>query len=240
MEISVYKILNKENGKFYVGYSTKTAARFRAHLNMLKRGEHHCIHLQRSWNVHGEAAFEFLVVKYLESKEEALKLEQELLDQLFSSGLLFNSANTNDLRKTILYAITKEGKRKSADSRRRSPKFIESARRNVRLATSQEAIAKRVATTKKNRSYCAGSRVPVIARPLNGTGALVFRSVNEAQRYLGIRNGNICACCLGKRNHAGGYTFSYQLPHLIEFAEPHEVDEVRELLLLDQAPVVVD
>jgi group I intron endonuclease len=239
-DISVYKILNKANGKFYVGYSTKTSLRFKAHINMLKRNEHHCVHLQRSWNNHGEEAFDFLVVETVATKEEAMKKEQEMLDELFSSGILFNSSSSNDLQKTILYAITKNGKEKSAESRRRSAKFIASASKNAKKAISPEAIAKRVAATKRNGTFCAGQRTPIIARPLNGTEAFVFRSVSDAARHLNIRSGNISACCLGKRHYANGYTFSHQLPHLIAFAEPHEVEDVRAVLLLDQAPVIVE
>ena len=37
-------------------------------------------------------------------------------------------------------------------------------------------------------------------------------SMAEVQHKLGISQGNICACCKGKRNQAGGYLWTYKAP----------------------------
>ena len=39
---------------------------------------------------------------------------------------------------------------------------------------------------------------------------LEFPSTMEAERKLGIAHGNICACCNGKRNSAGGFYWMYK------------------------------
>ena len=42
------------------------------------------------------------------------------------------------------------------------------------------------------------------------TGLIVeFPSTKEASRQTGINHGNICACCNGKRNSAGGFYWIY-------------------------------
>lgn len=46
----------------------------------------------------------------------------------------------------------------------------------------------------------------------NKDGELLFEysSISEASRILGINRSNISACCLGKRNIAGGFVWKYK------------------------------
>ena len=64
----IYSILNKVNGKIYVGQSTNIKKRLNHHRNALKRNAHHNQHLQSSWNKYGEKAFEFNVLEYCSNK----------------------------------------------------------------------------------------------------------------------------------------------------------------------------
>lgn len=64
LETGVYIYHNHETGKNYVGSASDSfKIRWYRHLWDLKRGSHHSPHLQRSWDKHGEAAFEFFVVE---------------------------------------------------------------------------------------------------------------------------------------------------------------------------------
>jgi group I intron endonuclease len=65
----IYKIRNVVNGKFYVGSAVDTRTRFRQHRRLLRRGKHHCRHLQAAWNKYGEDAFKFEVVEHVSSHE---------------------------------------------------------------------------------------------------------------------------------------------------------------------------
>lgn len=38
---------------------------------------------------------------------------------------------------------------------------------------------------------------------------IVYGAVSEASRILGINPNNICTCCIGQRQHAGGYQWKY-------------------------------
>jgi len=61
---AIYSILNKENGKIYVGQSVKPNKRLSQHRSQL-RGEYHPNHhLQNAFNKYGEEAFEFNVLEY--------------------------------------------------------------------------------------------------------------------------------------------------------------------------------
>ena len=48
------------------------------HKSALKHNRHHCIHLQRSWNKHGETAFKFEVLKEMDHPTDEQLLAEEL------------------------------------------------------------------------------------------------------------------------------------------------------------------
>jgi group I intron endonuclease len=59
----IYTIRNVVDQKFYVGSTANMRERFRTHRGKLRRGAHHCHHLQAAWNKYGEEAFKFGVVE---------------------------------------------------------------------------------------------------------------------------------------------------------------------------------
>ena len=59
----VYKILNRKNGKFYIGSSVDIEKRFNSHRKKLIAGTHNNKHLQNAWNKYGEDSFEFFVLE---------------------------------------------------------------------------------------------------------------------------------------------------------------------------------
>ncbi len=75
----IYKILNKIDGKFYIGSAYNFNKRKYVHLCRLRKGSHDNKHLQAAWNMYGENNFEFLVLQECK-KEELLKFEQGWLD----------------------------------------------------------------------------------------------------------------------------------------------------------------
>lgn len=67
-------------------------------------------------------------------------------------------------------------------------------------------------TAKENNNYgtrtiraATSKRVRVYCEELN----LTFSSIKEAAQQTGINPGNICSCCCGRRNIAGGYHWHY-------------------------------
>lgn len=79
----IYKIINKINGKYYVGSSNNILGkkgRWYKHKNSLDKNKHPNDYLQNSWNKHGENNFEFLIIEEIEStKQKLLKIEQKYL-----------------------------------------------------------------------------------------------------------------------------------------------------------------
>lgn len=74
MTCGIYRILNTENNKSYIGSSISIEFRWKQHIGTLKRGTHRNIHLQRSFDEHGIDKFSFSIVEET-SKEKLLERE---------------------------------------------------------------------------------------------------------------------------------------------------------------------
>jgi group I intron endonuclease len=75
----IYKIVNRVNGKYYVGSSKDIKFRWAEHVSDLRGNKHDNDYLQKSWNKYGEDAFEFLIVEHT-GIEQLLIVEQKYLD----------------------------------------------------------------------------------------------------------------------------------------------------------------
>ena len=81
MNAGVYAIKNTVTGRHYVGSSIDLARRRRTHFRQLRAGNHKSVKLQNSWNKHGEAAFEFVVLELTSDGETAIRsAEQHWID----------------------------------------------------------------------------------------------------------------------------------------------------------------
>ena len=81
MKISgIYKIINKINGKYYVGSSKDIInSRWSYHRKCLRGKYHKNDYLQKAWNKYGESNFDFIIVEEV-YKEKLLLVEQKYLD----------------------------------------------------------------------------------------------------------------------------------------------------------------
>lgn len=79
LKSGIYKILNNITEKFYIGSAVNFKARWTQHKGKLNLNIHPNKFLQSSWNLHGEEAFEFIILEYCE-KEQLLIREQYWID----------------------------------------------------------------------------------------------------------------------------------------------------------------
>lgn len=78
--VGIYKILNKINGKFYIGKSSNGCnRRWNEHKHLLRKGRHKNIYLQNAWNKYKEDAFEFSIIEIC-GKEIITEREQHWMD----------------------------------------------------------------------------------------------------------------------------------------------------------------
>ncbi len=78
----IYKIVNRKNGKYYIGSSVDVHERWNEHRRALRAGTHVNPKLQASWNLHGESEFDFITVESLTEgpRNTLLEVEQKYLD----------------------------------------------------------------------------------------------------------------------------------------------------------------
>lgn len=77
----VYKIVNTQNGKFYIGSAQCFRTRFNSHVSKFNTGLHHNKHLYSSYNKYGTDSFEFHILELCE-KTDLYSREQYYLDLL--------------------------------------------------------------------------------------------------------------------------------------------------------------
>ena len=125
----IYKIVNLKNGKFYIGSSKNIIRRWYFHKSALKNKRHHCIHLQRSWNKHGESSFRFEIIKKLPYATESILFAEELkhisdlLPQYNIGGVsggdnLTNNPNRESIIKRITSTLQKQVSKMTEEERR--------------------------------------------------------------------------------------------------------------------------
>lgn len=124
--IGIYRIKNLKNKKCYYGSSKNIEKRWRTHLNNLKNGKHHNIHLQRSWDKYGEDNFVFELVEecnetiLLELEQKYLDLNPEFNIGIKSSGgdNLTKNPNKEDIVRKMTQSVRKRYELMSEDERK--------------------------------------------------------------------------------------------------------------------------
>lgn len=121
----IYKIINKANGKYYVGSSKNIKRRWRYHKEDLLKNKHHSRYLQRNWNKYGSEAFDFVIVEKDIAEKDLLLTEQKYLDVAkLEKDICFNSSFiagkvefTNEIREKIRKSNT--GKKHSEETKQK-------------------------------------------------------------------------------------------------------------------------
>jgi len=147
--IFIYKILNKIDGKFYIGSTCSIDRRFKEHKRDLNNGKHHSIYLQRAWDKYGEDAFVFEVIHEC-FKEEVRDKEQYFLDHYRS----YNYRIGYNMNRKV---DSREGRSMSLESRMRmsnSKKGRPSPRLGSRM--SEEAKKKSSLSHKNQKAWNKG------------------------------------------------------------------------------------
>lgn len=78
----IYSIKNIKNSKIYIGSAIDYHRRKRVHLNLLKKGSHHSIKLQNSFDKYGIDNFQFNILENVSDIESIIEIEQRYLDNL--------------------------------------------------------------------------------------------------------------------------------------------------------------
>lgn len=127
MTTGIYKILNKINGKFYIGSAVDIETRWRRHKHDLNKNSHHNYYLQRAWIKYWNVSFEFSIIEICD-KDSLLTREQFWLNWLKpkynlspTAGNSLGVKHTEETRKRMSAAkkkMTEETKEKFRQARK--------------------------------------------------------------------------------------------------------------------------
>lgn len=111
----VYRILNTETNKEYIGSTLNYIKRKKTHFYNLKNNKHHCIHLQRSYNKYGRDKFIFEI---LYEGDDYKEIEYNMINENYDN--LYNVSKQVSGGDLISYHPYKEeiSKKKSETAKR--------------------------------------------------------------------------------------------------------------------------
>lgn len=188
---SVYIHTNKTNGKVYIGMTTRPVEK------RWQNGKgYHSMRFGRAIKKYGWDGFDHIVVASDLLRQDAFKLEKELIDKYDATnpangynealggggGGMYNKHHTNEAKQKISQFSKERG-------------FTEEHKKHISEAKSG---------AKHHRAK------PVYQYDLDGKLIKVWEYASLATKQLGINKGNIGEVCYGRRKTAGGFVWSYE------------------------------
>lgn len=177
MKSGIYKIVNKVNGKVYIGSTTNFGIRKTKHFCDLKANRHDNSRLQRSFNKHGIQSFEFEIIITC-PPDKLLQIEQICINSYNPEYNLLPQAYT-----TYGYKHTEESKQRMRDLRKGTK------------PSPNASINSAKSTSKRIYQY-----------DLSHNLIREWSSTKEAARNLGYTATNI-ACCARRLNSGKSCTY---------------------------------
>jgi len=123
MKVSgIYKIINKINGKYYIGSSKNIHKRWNSHKLYLNKGNHHNQYLQRAWNKYGKDNFDFVILVSISEKdlltEEQKYLDSSIKSECYNASMIAGKVvMTDEVKRKI--SISNTGKIRSEETKRK-------------------------------------------------------------------------------------------------------------------------
>lgn len=211
MNMGIYFIVNKNNGKIYIGSSVNIKQRISKHKSDLKKNKHHSYLLQRAWNKDGEESFEFKVVEEVYEKNRLKKIEHGYFLKYNPKYNIEKIPNNGFL-----------GKTHSIDTKKlisKSKKGLGIGKMNPmygKIGLKHHNYGKKMPQNGKsginNWNYGKPSinRKKVLQYDLLGNLIFEFDSLKDASLILKIHKTYISGCCNGKFKKAKGFIFKYK------------------------------
>lgn len=205
----IYEIRNTTNGHRYIGSSVNIKQRWTDHKKRLKRGDHHCSHLQNAWNKYGRRVFVFTLIETVVDTGMLIEREQYYLDTIRPEYNTLKQAGSSLGFKQpphVGLAVAK------ANSER-----IHSKETRRKLATN-----KGVKFTKEHRGKISkaktlfylgggknGNERAIEQYSIDGVFVRKYEKISDAARINSLKGTHICRCARGKRKSVGGFIWRY-------------------------------
>lgn len=181
----IYKIENLINHKVYIGSAIGHYQRKGQHYYMLRRNSHYNQHLQSSWNKYGESNFIFEVLEFIDNINLLKEKEEYYIN-------LYNSNNNQSGFNFRIYCNTNLGIKRSLESRLK------------------QSISKKGRTPNIDYNKIAKlNNKKIIATNIKTTNTIIFNSVKEAGKFIGISPTCISKALHKKSKTSGGYYWDF-------------------------------
>jgi len=218
----IYKILNKVNGKFYIGSTVNYIDRFNEHKRTLKQNKHHNKKLQNSYNKHGEENFEYIIIEYLNDNDNQLLLEQHYIDKLkpqynialSSTAPMLGRKHTEETKKKIiefLKTIPKGEKHFNYGRKWTEEQKLAFIKQRTGTTRSEETRRKQSEISKRLNRY--KDLIPAIEKfkkSIADNKGNIFKSLTEAAKYHNISVQTVCDILKGRHTKTrSGVKFKY-------------------------------
>jgi group I intron endonuclease len=215
----IYAIINNITGNQYIGSSKNSYVRKKTHFNLLRRGAHHSIVLQRAFDKHGEDKFKFVVVEEVDANIDLIEREQWWLDNANCSYNITKQALPGKNR--ILTEETR-AKMRAAKLGVKHPewrrKYKSEYQKGVGVGQKRSEETKNNMSDAQKRLYVNGYQNPrnkiVYQNDLNGNIIKEWKSLAEAAKALNIHGSAITHCIYNRAKTAGG--FKWSLPNILK------------------------
>lgn len=172
MKSGIYKIINKINGKCYIGSSSNLQKRNKQHFNSLSKNKHYNQYLQRSFNKYGISNFEFIIICKC-NEDELINLEQYYINKIKPE---YNAVLTAG--KTTGYKFTEEQRKYQSESRGKTivridlyTKLILDEWKSAKIASNTLNLGKPTAIT-----ACCKNKIP-------SAYGFIWRYKNDSSEY---------------------------------------------------------
>lgn len=143
----IYAIINRINGKQYIGSTVNINKRLIEHRYGLNANRHFNQHLQRAWNKYGEEAFEFKVLKTC-LINELLDIEQDWIDNEENLYNICPSAHS-----TLGRELTEEHKKKISQTNMGHPVTDKMRKKFKQNYASNDKIKEYIQSKKGDSEY---------------------------------------------------------------------------------------
>lgn len=80
MASAIYAIVNQDTCDMYVGSAVSVNRRWNGHKSRLRKGNHHCKHLQNAYLKYGAEKFDWEIVEYVNDNANLIAREQFWID----------------------------------------------------------------------------------------------------------------------------------------------------------------
>lgn len=191
----IYAIVNKVDGKRYIGSSADINDRWRRHVGLLNAGKHHSPHLQHAWTKYGANNFDFVIL-YTCSCDDLIYHEQRYLDSYKPEYNVSPTAGRTAgvIRSTEYIAKQKQsqkGKVLSEETRRKISEGMKGKKNSLGV---KHEIAE--STIEKIRAALLGHFVSTETREKIRAKNKNYRHTEEAKKKIG-------AASLGNQHNRG-------------------------------------